>query len=384
MKLYNILLSALLATTIVSCDGNDILPETPEIPETPEQPTEGYQFTFGGSIDTDEEATRASWTEEYTDANNKNHLKFGWDYTDEKNPTYDMKMAFVKGSQVLTSTKNQNSTDVTILIHSTKGDDRHWAEFKTVERYENELKAYDGHTLIAVNGKGCELKQIGDKYAFQLTMPNTFTQSAANSLAHLSDYMYMYDTYELQGGDAHLKFKHLTAPVRFRIHNWRPSEVKIYSASMLLSDNTAITGSSVSVDKDTDKDKPSYTSGHSEITVKAADDSYFTIAERSQNKYIDLYAHVLPLAGTLEGKTIQFTIEANDIVTGEKKVHYLTSKEDHISAEKFYKATNSYNWQAGNLYTFHIYLDDAIYGVTVSSVSIKNWENENLGTSETE
>ena len=384
MKTYHIILGALLATSIASCDGNDIIPE---IPDTPGQPTdsvvtEGYQFTFGGSTDTDEEATRASWTDV---TENGKKLVFGWDYTDEKNPTYDMKMAFVKGSQVLKSTKRQSYTDVTILKHSTK-DDRHWAEFKTVERYQYELKEYDGHTLIAVNGKKSNLTKIGDKYAFQLTMPNTFTQSAANSLAHLSDYMYMYDTYVLQGGDAHLEFKHLTAPVRFRIHNWRPSEVKIYSASMLLSDNTAITGSSVSVDKDTEKDKPSYTSGHSEITVKAADDSYFTIAERSENKYIDLYAHVLPLgnADGIKGKTIQFTIEANDIVTGEKKVHYLTSKADHISADIFNGKTGSYNWKAGYLYTFHIYLDDAIYGVTVENVSIKDWVNVDLGTSETE
>ena len=386
MKTYHIILGALLATSIASCDGNDIIPE---IPDTPGQPTdsvvtEGYQFTFGGSTDTDEEATRASWTDV---TENGKKLVFGWDYTADTET--HMTMAFISpedGKPLLNYKKNKNSTDVTILKHSTKGDDRHWAEFKTVERYENELKAYDGHTLIAVNGKGSELKQIGDKYAFQLTMPNTFTQSAANSLAHLSDYMYMYDTYVLQGGDAHLKFKHLTAPVRFRIHNWRPSEVKIYSASMLLSDNTAITGSSVSVDKDTEKDKPSYTSGHSEITVKAADDSYFTIAERSENKYIDLYAHVLPLgnADGIKGKTIQFTIEANDIVTGEKKVHYLTSKADHISADIFKKITDSYNWKAGYLYTFHIYLDDAIYGVTVENVSIKDWVNVDLGTSETE
>ena len=38
---------------MVNCDGNDI---TPEVPDTPEQPTEGYQFTFGGSTYTDEEA----------------------------------------------------------------------------------------------------------------------------------------------------------------------------------------------------------------------------------------------------------------------------------------------------------------------------------------
>ena len=381
MKTYHIILGALLATSIASCDGNDIIPE---IPETPGQPTdsvvtEGYQFTFGGSTDTDEEATRASWTDV---TENGKKLVFGWDYTADTET--HMTMAFISpedGKPLLSNKNNKNSTDVTILKHSTK-DDRHWAEFKTVERYKNELKAYDGHTLIAVNGKGCELKKIGDKYAFQLTMPNTFTQSAANSLAHLSDYMYMYDTYELQGGDAHLKFKHLTAPVRFRIHNWRPSEVKIYSASMLLSDNTAITSSSVSVGTN----GPTYSSGHSEITVKAADDSYFTIAEHSENKYIDLYAHVLPLgnADGIKGKTIQFTIEANDIVTGEKKVHYLTSKADHISAEKFYNATKSYDWQAGYLYTFHIYLDDAIYGVTVENVSIKDWVNVDLGTSETE
>ena len=376
MKLHNILLSALLATSIASCDGNDIIPE---IPDTPGQPTdsvvtEGYQFTFGGSTDTDEGATRASWTDVI---DNGKKLVFGWDYTDKSNPTYDMKMAFVKGDQILTSTKGQNYTNVTILQHSTKSDDRHWAEFETVERYQKELKAYDGYTLIAVNGKGSTVKT--NPYALQLTMPNTFTQSAANSLAHLSDYMYMYGTYELKGGDAHLEFKHLTAPVRFRIHNYRPSEVKIYSASMHLSDNTAITGSSVSVATDGHTN----TSGYTKITVKATGDSYFTIAERFD--CVDLYAHVLPLASNdgIKGKTIQFTIEANDIVTGEKKVQYLTSDLDHISADVFEDKTGSYNWKTGFLYTFHIYLDDAIKGVTVSSVSIKEWENEDLGTSET-
>ena len=368
MKTHHIILNTLLATSIVSCDGNDIIPEIPETPVHPTDSvaTEGYQFTFGGSTDIEEEDTRASWTDEITGNDGKRHLVFGWDYTDEKAPTYDMKMAFVSSQGVLTSTESKNYTDVTILKHSTKSDDRHWAEFKTVERYSNPLKEYDGYTLIAVNGKGCKVSTT-NPFAMELTMPNTFTQSATNSLTHLSDYMYMYDTYVLKGGDAHLKFKHLTAPVRFRIHNWRSSEAKIYSASMHIANNGALTGSKVSVASD----GATYASSHSSITVKAAGDSYFTIAERSQKEYIDLYAHVLPLgsADGIKGKTIQFTIEANDIVSSEKKVQYLTSELDHISAEKFYQATNSYNWKAGDLYTFHIYLDD----VAIGSVSIEDW-----------
>lgn len=378
MKLYNIILSGLLLSSMASCDGNDIIPE---LPDTPEQPTEGYQFIFGGSTDTEEEATRASWTDEITGNDGKQHLVFGWDYTDTKNRTYDMKMAFVNAQgSPLQSTKNKNYSDITILKHSTKTDDNHWAEFETVERYANPLKTYDGHTLIAVNGKGCKVSTT-NPFAMELTMPNTFTQSATNSLTHLSDYMYMYDTYVLKGGDAHLKFKHLTAPVRFRIHNWRPSEVKIYSVSMHEANNGSLTSGTVSVSSN----GATYSSAHSVITVKAADNAYFSIAERSQNEYIDLYAHVLPLSGSngLQGGTIQFTIEANDIVSGEKKVQYLTSELDHISAEKFYQATQSYNWKAGDLYTFHIYLDDAIEKITMSSVSIKEWDDEDLGESET-
>ena len=377
MKVNHILLSALLLSSMVSCDGNDI---TPEVPDTPEQPTEGYQFTFGGSTYTDEEATRASWTDEITGNDGKRHLVFGWDYTDKSNPTYEMKMAFLDAQGTpLTSTKGQNYSDITILKHSTKADDNRWAEFETVERYANPLKTYDGHTLIAVNGKSSTVQT--SPFAMQLAMPNTFTQQAANSLAHLSDYMYMYDTYVLEGGDAHLKFKHLTAPVRFRIHNWRPSEVKIYSVSMHEANNGSLTSGAVSVASN----GATYSSAHSAITVKAADNAYFSIAERSQNEYIDLYAHVLPLSSSngLQGKTIQFTIEANDIVSGEKKVQYLTSELDHISAEKFYQATQSYNWKAGDLYTFHIYLDDAIKEITIESVSIKDWVNEDLDESET-
>lgn len=376
MKLYNIILSGLLLSSMASCDGNDIIPE---LPDTPEQPTEGYQFIFGGSTDTEEEATRASWTDEITGNDGKRHLVFGWDYTDTKNPTYDMKMAFVKDNTPLTSTRGQNYTDVTIMKHSTRTDDSHWAEFKTVERYANPLKTYDGYTLIAVNGKNASVKT--SPFAMELAMPNTFTQAATNSLTHLRDYMYMYDTYVLEGGDAHLKFKHLTAPVRFRIHNWRPSEVKIYSVSMHEANNGSLTSGAVSVASN----GATYSSAHSAITVKAADNAYFSIAERSQNEYIDLYAHVLPLSSSngLQGKTIQFTIEANDIVSGEKKVQYLTSELDHISAEKFYQETQSYNWKAGDLYTFHIYLDDAIEKITMSSVSIKEWDDEDLGESET-
>ncbi len=377
MKVNHILLSALLLSSMVSCDGNDI---TPEVPDTPEQPTEGYQFTFGGSTYTDEEATRASWTDEITGNDGKRHLVFGWDYTDKSNPTYEMKMAFLDAQgKPLTSAKGQNYSDITILKHSTKADSR-WAEFETVERYANPLKTYDGHTLVAVNGKSSTVQT--SPFAMQLAMPNTFTQSAANSLAHLSDYMYMYATATIKNGDATgLQFKHLTAPVRFRIHNWRPCEAKIYSVEMSVADNGSLTSSTVSVASN----GPAYssTNTHSAITVKAADNAYFSIAERSKKEYIDLYAHVLPLAGTLEGKTIQFTIEANDIVSGEKKVQYLTSELDHISAEKFYQATQSYNWKAGDLYTFHIYLDDAIKEITIESVSIKEWVNEDLGESET-
>lgn len=376
MKVNHILLSALLLSSMVSCDGNDI---TPEVPDTPEQPTEGYQFTFGGSTYTNEEATRASWTDAST--TDKNELIFGWDYTDKSNPTYEMKMAFLDAQGTpLTSTKGQNYTDVTIMKHSTKTDDSHWAEFETVERYANPLKTYDGHTLVAVNGKSSTVQT--SPFAMQLAMPNTFTQQATNSLAHLSDYMYMYATATIKNGDATgLQFKHLTAPVRFRIHNWRPSEVKIYSVSMHEANNGTLTSGAVSVASN----GATYSSAHSAITVKAADNAYFSIAERSQNEYIDLYAHVLPLSSSngLQEKTIQFTIEANDIVSGEKKVQYLTSELDHISADKFYQATQSYNWKAGDLYTFHIYLDDAIKEIKIESVSIKDWVNEDLGESET-
>lgn len=265
------------------------------------------------------------------------------------------------------------------MKHSTKTDDSHWAEFETVERYANPLKTYDGHTLVAVNGKSSTVQT--SPFAMQLAMPNTFTQSAANSLTHLRDYMYMYDTYVLEGGDAHLKFKHLTAPVRFRIHNWRPCEAKIYSVEMSVADNGSLTSSTVSVASN----GPAYssTNTHSAIAVKAADNAYFSIAERSKKEYIDLYAHVLPLSNdnSLEGKTLRFTLQANDIVTGEEKVEYLTL--DNITAEAFYKATGSYNWEAGDLYTFHIYLDDAIKEITIESVSIKDWVNEDLGESET-
>lgn len=373
MKVNHIILSALLLSSMVSCDGNDI---TPEVPDTPEQPTEGYQFTFGGSTYTDEEATRASWTASTTD---KNKLIFGWDYTDKSNPTYEMKMAFLdaQGSP-LQSTEEQNYTDVTIMKHSTKTDDSHWAEFKTVERYANPLKTYDGYTLIAVNGKNSTVQT--SPFAMQLAMPNTFTQQAANSLAHLSDYMYMYATATIKNGDATgLQFKHLTAPVRFRIHNWRPSEVKIYSVSMHEAKNGSLTSGAVSVASN----GATYSSAHSAITVKAADNAYFSIAKRSEKEYIDLYAHVLPLSNdnSLKGKTLQFTLQANDIVTGEEKVEYLTL--DNITAKAFYDATGSYNWKAGYLYTFHIYLDDAIKEITIKSVSIEDWVNEGLDDSET-
>jgi len=374
MKVNHILLSALLLSSMVSCDGNDI---TPEVPDTPDQPTEGYQFTFGGSTYTDEEATRASWTASTTD---KNKLIFGWDYTDKSNPTYEMKMAFLDAQGTpLTSTEEQNYSDITILKHSTKANDSHWAEFETVERYANPLKTYDGYTLIAVNGKNSSVTT--SPFAMQMEMPNTFTQQAANSLAHLSDYMYMYDTYVLEGGDAHLKFKHLTAPVRFRIHNWRPCEAKIYSVEMSVAENGSLTSSTVSVASN----GPAYssTNTHSAIAVKAADNAYFSIAERSKKEYIDLYAHVLPLSNdnSLKEKTLRFTLQANDIVTGEEKVKYLTL--DNITAKAFYDATGSYNWKAGYLYTFHIYLDDVIKEITIEKVSIKEWENKNLGTSET-
>lgn len=378
MKVNHILLSALLLSSMVSCDGNDI---TPEVPDTPEQPTEGYQFTFGGSTYTDEEATRASWTDEITGNDGKRHLVFGWDYTDKSNPTYEMKMAFLDAQGTpLTSTKGQNYSDITILKHSTKADDSHWAEFETVERYANPLKTYDGHTLVAVNGKSSTVQT--SPFAMQLAMPNTFTQQAANSLAHLSDYMYMYDTYVLEGGDAHLKFKHLTAPVRFRIHNWRPCEAKIYSVEMSVADNGSLTSSTVSVASN----GPAYgATTHSSITVAAANDAYFTIAERTQKETIDFYAHVLPLAGTtpLKGKTLQFTITANDIVTGEKTVMYQTSSQDNVKIDDYPTAFPNSNWKAGDLYTFHIYLDDAIEKITIESVSIKEWENEDLGESET-
>ena len=367
----------ILAVLLFSgCAKEPVAPDTPDVPDTP---TVGRHLRLGGSAGNDNAATRASWTD------NNSKLTFAWEYSDPDATTSELKMAFTKtDGSYLKTIKGNPVADMRILRHSDseKAGKSHWAEFEDIEGFDPTMpdSYYDGHTVHAVtpindvNDSEANVT-VGDDnkgtFTATLKMPTSFTQSGKNNLKHLSDYLYMYAESVLEGGTASLTFDHLAAYIRFKVQNKREDYAKLYTVKMevVYAENKAAPASGISA---------AYTADGFTYTAAAAGTGIEVNTDGDRidaNEYIYLYAPVFPV-GTVnpfQGKTLCFTLIAdNPIEDSEDEYEYFTYK---LSGETFKEVTESYDWKRGDLYTFHLYLDDVL---EVAGVTVNDWTEQEI------
>ncbi len=359
------------ALTFTACDQD----HAPIVPDTPDTPTAEYHLRFSGSVGDDNAATRANWTD-----NNDGKLTFAWDYQESDATTSDLKMAFIHDNgHWLLNDKLSEVTQARILRHTdpAKADDKHWAEFETIDGFDPQWTDdnFDGYNVYAVipindvNNSQMEVKIKDNKAEINavLKMPTTFTQSGENNLAHLSDYIYMYATDVLVGRTVSLDFAHLASYIRFKVYNWRGEPATLYGVKLEVVDagGNAVpaSGSQASYTSEGFVYTPA-TDGNG-IQVDLADNG-LTVEDN-----VSLYASVFPVGSEnpFQNNTLRFTLIAQE-PTGTAAQGEYTYPTYELSAETFYKATKSYDWQVGDLYTFHLYLDDVL---TIGKVTVNDW-----------
>ncbi len=360
-----IFILAAVAGLFAACQQDDI---EPDVPDTP---TVGRHLRFSGSAGNDNAATRASWEDR-----NNGKLTFAWDYSASDATTSELKMAFIRNGVCLSTVKGNRVADMKILQHTDeeKSTNKHWAEFEDIEGFDPEMpdSEYDGHTVHAItpihatNGSDVNVDDNGT-FTATLNMPTTFTQSGENNLEHLSDYLYMYAESVLANGTASLTFDHLAAYVRFKVYNWRGVPATLYGVKLEVVDADGNTDTASGVQADYADDGFVYTpaTAGQGVQVDITDGSIATDGS------IFLYAPVFPVGSenSFEGKTLRFTIIAQD-PTGaaeQGKYEYFTYE---LKGETFKSVTGSYDWIPGDLYTFHLYLDDVL---KVPEVTVNDW-----------
>lgn len=367
----------LVALLFVGCSNDNIVPDIP---------TTGRHLRFSGSAGNDNAATRASWV----DNNGDRKLTFAWDYSDPAATESDMKMAFTKrDGSYLETTEGNLVTDARILRHTDaeKQDDAHFAIFETIGTYNPEWPddVFDGYTVHAVtpvntaNGSKAEVvidEEGKGTFITTLYMPTRFTQSGINALSHLSNYTYMYTNAVLDNCTASLFFEHLTAYVRFKVYNWRGVPATIYGVKLAVIDfeDNPCSASGVQVTYNPSTYSLDYRPANevTDIQVDITDGSIDTDGS------IFLYAPVFPqgIFDPFFDKLLRFTIIAQDPTGGEYE--YFTYE---LESTTFKNATGSYDWKRGNLYTFHLYLDDVL---RVPEVTVNDWIETDIDGGETE
>ena len=366
------LFASAVAGLFVACNNDDIGPDTPDTPDTP---TAECHLRFRGSVGNDNAATRATWTD-----NNDGKLIFSWDYQESDATTSDLKMAFVNDDgDYLMNSELSSVTQARVLQHTdpAKADDKHWAEFETIEGFDPQWTDdnFDGYRVYAVtpindvNNSQVNVKIKDNKAEINavLKMSTIFTQTGKNNLAHLSDYMYMYATDVLEGRTASLHFAHLASYIRFKVYNWRGEPATLYGVKLEVVDagGNAVpaSGSQASYTSEGFVYTPATDDGG--IQVNLADD------DLTFEDHVLLYAPVFPVGAEnpFQNNTLRFTLIAQDPtgVAAQGEYNYFTYE---LSGEVFKEATSSYDWQVGDLYTFHLYLDDVL---TVGKVTVNGW-----------
>lgn len=343
----------LFVALLMGCQQEHTIPDTPTI---------GQSLRLSGYAGDDNSASRATYTD-----NNDGKLTFAWDYSidPENTAESELKMAFVKGGTWLQSLEGHHVVDATILQHSDpeKAEDKHWAELETIDTYNPDMLdgEYDGYTVYAfspiniVNSSAVEVDEGSGKLSATLNIPTTFTQSGKDNLTHLDNYMYMYAESVLSNGNALLSFNHLTARLRFKVYNWRGEAATLYGVRMEVvgADGTAVPASGIKATYGADGFEYTPATNGSGVRVDIADGGLVFDDETI------LYAPVFPVGteNPFQDKTLRFFLIAEDPagVVAQGEYEYFTYELD---GETFKKVTKSYDWTSGDLYTFHLYLDD--------------------------
>ena len=360
---------------LIACHTEAIVTPTPD---TPEQPTAGYHLTFDGGVGIST-PSRAHWS----DLQGSGNLIFNWDYNSDEETTNEMVMAFYKEKFIASTTGNYH-TYASIHRHSDpeKQQDKHYASFTTVEKYDSPLSSgdYEDCRVVALT----PLRADNDTYIYSLEnrvianlpMPGTFEQNDDQEPDFLSNYMYMYADASITDGTAFLLFEHIPATFRFKITNKRPEPARINSVKVTVVDaegvEQPVASQFVDVlaasDEDIELSYPTstyYTEVTTNINASLATDEKYTA-----------YALVLPLYGNapLEGKKIRFTIDASN-----PDNEYLSFELD---AETLANANHGeYNWVGGKSYTINMRLGDVLY---FDGVTVTDWDKETIEGGEAE
>lgn len=366
-RLFNLLMTGAVAGLSLSCSQENI------VPDAPDTPAEGYHFTFDGGVDSEAD-TRAHWTDEKGSGN----LTFNWDYTTQEDMEagkYEMVMRFKNEEGTLASNGGNNYTYASIHEHSEHPGDAHWAKFKTVETYPNDMLSgeYEGYNVLAVTpckGDWVTVSEPTEEFKVTLEMPGQFRQNADQNPDFLRDYMYMYATGTIANGGASLAFRHIPATLRFIITNKRPKKVQL--KSVVVEPIKAVMASmKVTVDNE------------GNLTFGKYYEQYLSVETLMSNTYVEenaeytAYALVLPLADNdaFKGDQLKFTIEA-----GSPDNRYLSYVLD---ADKLASANpnGEYNWVGGKSYTICMSLGDVL---TVDGITASSWEPVDNGQLKTE
>ena len=188
----------------------------------------------------------------------------------------------------------------------------------------------------------------------------------------------MYAEGVLANCTASLTFNHLAAYLRFKVYNWRRVPATLYGVKMEIVDaeGNTVPASGIQANYQTNGfDYTPATDGEG-IQVGFADGG-LTFDDK-----VFLYAPVFPVGteNPFQGKTLRFSLIAQDPtgVAAQGEYEYFTYE---LSGETFKNVTKSYDWTAGDLYTFHLYLDDVL---KVPEVTVNDWNQTEIDGGEAE
>jgi len=207
-RLFNILMTGAVAVFSLSCNQEDIAPDTPDTS------AEGklVRLTFGS---TDVPGTRAVWKDE----TGKGNLIFNW----ESHPIGQEMMAVISDGYDFIpnfpSSNNWSEPQYHTGLTVTPQEDPHYATFET-ERYyyENEISA-SAQKIFVTRGFNNNTHSDPSFFRTLMQMPNLFTQQASQQPDFLRECMILYGEAEMKNGRALIPLKHIPATFRFIITN---------------------------------------------------------------------------------------------------------------------------------------------------------------------
>ena len=325
----------LAAAAIVAGCSND---ETTQMTAPAAKPaaSELQQIVFGSTV------TRAHWEI------GESKLNFVWD---EDNAGTELVCAIASESGFIPGYK-VNGSEVgeaeytSYLTIKPDADDAGIATFTTVNGFHKDTELA-GKTIHAVTPV-LDDKVTGTAEAFsvEMSMPNSFTQTAEGDLTHLRSYMQMYATATLEAGDNHLSFNHIPATLGFNIVNSGTSAVTVNSVTIdaVEAANGVIAAplsASAATYSATDGLTYSTENTHTAVTTVLGDG----VTIDASDSYL-AYALVLPLGtdAALQNAYLRVRVTTTD---GTYTLYTLSGEQLKEKAQ-----TDTYDWKGGKFYGF--------------------------------